>query len=67
MIYKTLLLLVICLPAFSFKSVEAEDSDSVEIAKKGTLTISGSADIYYRYDMVGKTKNNNLTSFTNSG
>ena len=33
--------------------------------KKPELTITGSADLYYRYDF-GKTKVNNLTSFTNS-
>jgi hypothetical protein len=44
----------------------AQDPDSAEIAKRGTLTISGSADVYYRYDMVGKTMTNNRTSFTNS-
>lgn len=31
----------------------------------GALTISGNADVYYKYDF-GKTKANNLTSFTNS-
>ena len=49
-----------------FNSVLAENSDSLEVAKKGTLTISGSADVYYRYDILGKTKANNYTSFTNS-
>lgn len=33
--------------------------------KASALTISGSADVYYRYDFA-KTKSNNLTSFTNS-
>jgi len=33
--------------------------------KKPFLTITGSADVYYRYDFA-KTKANNLTSFTNS-
>jgi hypothetical protein len=33
--------------------------------KKPFLTITGSADVYYRYDFA-KTKYNNLTSFTNS-
>ena len=42
-------------------SVKAQDS----AAKSGTLTISGSADVYYKYDLE-KTKANNLTSFTNS-
>lgn len=34
-------------------------------AKTAPLSITGSADAYYRYDF-GKTKSNNLTSFTNS-
>lgn len=33
--------------------------------KTGSLAISGSADVYYRYDFA-QTKANNLTSFTNS-
>lgn len=33
--------------------------------KSSSLTINGSADVYYKYDF-GKTKDNNLTSFTNS-
>jgi len=33
--------------------------------KKPFLTITGSADVYYRYDFA-KTKANNLTSFTNT-
>ncbi|HWJ26292.1 MAG TPA: outer membrane beta-barrel protein, partial [Flavisolibacter sp.] len=33
--------------------------------KTSPLTISGSADVYYKYDFA-KTKANNLTSFTNS-
>ena len=32
---------------------------------KSSLTISGSTDVYYKYDF-GKTKTNNLTSFTSS-
>jgi hypothetical protein len=32
---------------------------------KPSLIISGSADVYYKYDF-GKSKSNNLTSFTNS-
>lgn len=30
-----------------------------------TLSVTGAADVYYKYDF-GKTKNNNLTSFTNT-
>ncbi|MES2622562.1 MAG: outer membrane beta-barrel protein [Bacteroidota bacterium] len=53
--------------SFSYATtVLAQDADSLEIANRGTLTISGSGDIYYRYDMIGKTKGNNYTSFTNS-
>jgi hypothetical protein len=33
--------------------------------KASSLTINGSADLYYKYDL-GETKANNLTSFTNS-
>ncbi|HZH38396.1 MAG TPA: outer membrane beta-barrel protein [Flavisolibacter sp.] len=33
--------------------------------KTSALSISGSADVYYKYDF-GKSKSNNLTSFTNS-
>ena len=36
-----------------------------EEEKKSALSITGSADVYYRYDF-GKTRFNNLTSFTNS-
>src|SRR5918993_2379841 len=41
-------------------SAFAQDS-----VKTSSLTISGSADLYYKYDL-GKSKANNLTSFTNS-
>src|ERR1700750_2522893 len=40
--------------------VHAQDS-----TKTSPLTINGSADVYYKYDF-GKSKYNNLTSFTNS-
>jgi hypothetical protein len=40
--------------------------DSTVTEKKSTTTISAYADVYYRHDMTGKTKANNLTSFTNS-
>src|SRR5689334_15624660 len=48
----------------SFSSVFAQDS-----TKKGTLTISGSADAYYRYNFQNAKdsgRTNNYTSFTNS-
>jgi hypothetical protein len=38
---------------------------SQDSLKNSSLTVSGSADLYYKYDF-GKTKANNLTSFTNS-
>lgn len=38
---------------------------SQDSLKTSSLTFSGSADMYYKYDF-GKTKANNLTSFTNS-
>src|SRR5687768_6541509 len=38
---------------------------SQDSTKPASLTISGSADVYYQYDF-GKSKTNNLTSFTNS-
>jgi hypothetical protein len=38
---------------------------SQDSAKAYSLAITGSTDLYYRYDL-GKTKTNNLTSFTNS-
>ncbi len=42
------------------KYAAAQDS-----AKTSNLAINGSADVYYKYDF-GKSKTNNLTSFTNS-
>src|SRR6476660_7982955 len=42
------------------KASFAQDSTKVS-----ALTINGSADVYYKYDF-GKSKSNNLTSFTNS-
>ncbi len=50
-------------PAFAmglFATSFAQDS-----TQASSLTISGSADVYYKYDF-GKTRTNNLTSFTNS-
>src|SRR5438270_11833015 len=38
---------------------------SQDSSKPAPLSISGSADVYYKYDF-GKNKANNLTSFTNS-
>ncbi len=66
MIYKIFPLLIIVSLMFSAKPAAAENADSTEKADKGTLTISGSGDMYYRYDLIGRTKANNLTSFTNS-
>lgn len=43
-----------------FNNAMSQDSVS-----RSSLTISGSADVYYKYDF-GETKANNLTSFTNS-
>ena len=40
-------------------------ADNAGADKKPVLTITGSADVYYRYDFA-KTKANNMTSFTNS-
>ncbi len=45
---------------FTLNSVFSQDS-----TKASALTISGSADVYYKYDF-GKSKANNLTSFTTS-
>src|SRR5947209_19316564 len=50
-----------CGIAMSFLNmVMAQDS-----SKTAALSITGSADVYYKYDF-GKSKANNLTSFTNS-
>lgn len=43
----------------------AQDSTKTAAAAPPAFTINGSADVYYRYDF-GKSKYNNLTSFTNS-
>jgi hypothetical protein len=45
---------------FVMNSSRAQDSSSLT-----SLSISGSGDVYYRYDG-GKSKTNNMTSFTNS-
>lgn len=57
---------VLALLLLTFSAFAQDNPDSLEIAKRGTLTISGSADVYYRYDMTGKDRANNRTSFTNS-
>ena len=50
----------------SFSQATADSAATKEPEeKKPFLTITGSADVYYRYDFA-KTKANNLTSFTNS-
>ena len=41
------------------------NSFAQDSTKPAALSVSGSADLYYKYDF-GKTKANNLTSFTNS-
>ncbi len=70
-LFKTLLLLTLFSSAFAItritaQEVDAEKADSIEVEKNGELTISGSADIYYRYDILGESMTNNMTSFTNS-
>ena len=72
---RKLFILSISISSFLFTnaqtaSVPAPGSDSVETSnadtnKKPFFAITGSADVYYRYDFT-KTKANNLTSFTNS-
>lgn len=47
---------------FTLNTAFAQDSTAKQTS---SLTISGSADMYYRYDF-GKSKTNNLTSFTAS-
>jgi hypothetical protein len=65
---------ILLIPSVSFilsnaqiASVEppAETIEKELPGKSPSLLITGSADVYYRYDF-GKTKANNLTSFTNS-
>lgn len=46
-------------------AAKTEEKPPQEPEKKPFLTITGSADVYYRYDFA-KTKANNYTSFTNS-
>ena len=60
-----------CLTLFSFGQTVSSLSDTVTAETpsapetKPVLSITGSADVYYRYDFA-KTRGNNLTSFTNS-
>jgi hypothetical protein len=61
-IFATLLFTATILPAMAQDSTTVAEEE--QEPKKG-LTVSGSADIYYRYDF-SKTKTNNFTSFTNS-
>ena len=49
----------------SFAQATADSAAPAPEEKKPFLTITGSADVYYRYDFA-KTKANNLTSFTNT-
>jgi hypothetical protein len=54
----------IAVTLLSFSSVFSQDS-----TKKGTLTVTGSADAYYRYNFANAKdsgRTNNYTSFTNS-
>ena len=64
MLRKIMLALLGALP---FASVIAQDSTATteESCDTKAFSISGTADVYYRYDFA-KTKANNLTSFTNS-
>lgn len=49
--------------SISFLFAQAQDVDSMK--KKSVLTISGSADVYYKYDFA-KSNENSFTSFTKS-
>lgn len=49
----------------SFAMAALSSADAQDSTKTASLAINGSADVYYKYDF-GKTKTNNLTSFTNS-
>lgn len=61
----------LAIAVFSFSQQVSVSSDTSTVTpeaaeeKKPTFTISGSADVYYRYDFA-KTRANNFTSFTNS-
>ena len=49
--------------AILLSSIVMAQTDSTEIEKKSDLKISGSADVYYKYDFA-KTRQNSFTSFT---
>lgn len=61
-IFSSLLFAAFLTPAFAQDSTKAVSEEPEE--KKG-LSVSGTVDMYYRYDFA-KTKANNFTSFTNS-
>jgi hypothetical protein len=64
-------LFTMAISVFSFSQQASVTTDTGSVTsetpeeKKPTFTITGSADVYYRYDFA-KTKVNNFTSFTNS-
>ena len=62
----TLLSSIFITSALAQGNSATEKTDSIETSKFGELTISASTDVYYRYDILGETKANNMTSFTNS-
>ncbi len=72
---RKLFIAIIAVNSFVFSSAQVASfqADSAVAAKteeagsetKPSFTITGSADVYYRYDF-GKTRGNNYTSFTNS-
>jgi hypothetical protein len=55
--------LILCTIYACTNSLTAQDSLKT---KKSSTTISGFGDVYYRFDITGKTIGNNKTSFTNS-
>jgi hypothetical protein len=63
-IFSTLLFAATVLPVLAQDSTATASEEEPCTDKKG-LTVSGSADVYYRYDFA-KTKANNYTSFTNA-
>jgi hypothetical protein len=58
------IILLICMAFVCALVSNAQDSTATK--KKSTTTISGYGDVYYRFDMTGKSSTNNKTSFTNS-
>lgn len=69
---RKLFIAIISVSSFVFSSAQVASvgTDSTvapppDETSKPTLSITGSADVYYRYDF-GKTRFNNFTSFTNS-